>query len=113
VESIVSRREIQPARRIPLDAIVRAVSHAWEVRESALQSPSRARLVAEARYAAAYLAMEHGDCTLTQLAAQFKRDISRLSSGAQAIRSALPSDPALRRRIQVAISVMTTGPITQ
>ena len=104
VEKIISRQATQSSRRISLDAIMQAVAHAWEMGENALQSSSRARTFAQARSAAAYLVAEYGDVTLSSLAKLLNRDVSTLSTGAQAIRSALPNDPALRRRIRAALS---------
>ena len=104
VEKIISAQAEQPSRRISLDAIMQAVAHAWEASQGAMQSSSRVRTLAEARSAAAYLVAEYGDGTLSSLGRLLSRDVSTLSTGAQAIRSALPNDLALRRRIQVALS---------
>ena len=106
VADIVSRQNIQAPTRASLDAIVLAVSAAWNVSEDALKSASRVRVAAEARCAAAYLVAERGDCTLTMLARRVNRDISRLSSGAQRVRLALAGDVALRTRMEVAISTL-------
>jgi REP element-mobilizing transposase RayT len=104
VEKIVSRQATRPSRRIPLDAIIRAVAHAWETSQGALHSPSRVRTLAEARSAAAYLVAEYGEGTLTSLGQALKRDVSTLSMGAQAIRLALPDDSVLRKKVRVAIA---------
>ena len=87
-----------------LDAIIQAVANAWEVRLDEIQSSSRVRRLAEARSAAAYLVAEYGGDTLISLGKLLGRDVSTLSTGAQAVRSALPNEPALHGRIQLALS---------
>ena len=104
VEKIISGQATQPSRRIPLDAILQAVAGAWKMSQDALRSSSRARALAEARFAAAYLVAEYGGNTLSALGRLLRRDVSTLSTGAQAIRTALPNDPELGRRIHVALS---------
>ena len=104
VEKIISTQAVNPPRRISLDAILQAVAHAWEADREALRSPSRARSIAEARAAAAYLVVENGDDTLSSLGKLLNRDVSTLSNGAQSIRLALPSDPAISQKIRLALS---------
>lgn len=104
VEKIISGQAAQPTRRILLDAIMQAVADGWEVRLETLQSSSRVRSLSEARSAAAYLVAEYGGDTLISLGKLLGRDVSTLSTGAQAIRSALPNDSALRGRVQAALS---------
>lgn len=104
VEKIISRQAMQSSRRISLDAIMQAVVHAWETDVDSLQSSSRARTFVQARSAAAYLVAEYGEVTLSSLGKLLNRDVSTLSTGAQAIRSALSNDPALRRKIRIALA---------
>ena len=104
VEKIISRQAMQASRRISFDAIMQAVVHTWETSEDALQSSSRARTFVQARSAAVYLVAEYGDVTLSSLGKLLNRDVSTLSTGAQSIRSALPDDPALRRKIRMALA---------
>jgi REP element-mobilizing transposase RayT len=105
VEDVAARRAVRPARRVPLEAVLRAVASVWGTDEGALRSLSRARALTEVRAAAAYLVAESGDGTLTALGKLLNRDVSSLSLGAKAIRAALPDDPALRRKMRAALAL--------
>ena len=102
VEKIVVRQPMHPSRRISLEAILQAVAQAWGTSLDDLRSSSRMRTLAETRAAAAYLVSEYGDDTLSALGQLLNRDVSTLSNGARLIRSALPNDLTLRRKIQTA-----------
>ena len=104
VEKIISGQTGHAPRRISLEAILQAVADAWAVKLEVLQSPSRARALSEPRSAAAYLVAQYGDDTLVALSQSLRRDVSTLSTGAQAIRLALPNDSALRGKIQLALT---------
>ena len=104
VEKIISGQTGHAPRRISLEAILQAVADAWAVKLEVLQSPSRVRALSEPRSAAAYLVAQYGDDTLVALSQSLRRDVSTLSTGAQAIRLALPNDSALRGKIQLALT---------
>lgn len=105
VEDIVSRQATRPARRVSLEAVLRAVASVWGTDEHALRSTGRARALTEVRSAAAYLVAESGNGTLTALGELLNRDVSSLSLGAKSIRATLPDDPALRRKMRAALAL--------
>lgn len=107
VEKIIFREAALETRRLSLEVILAAVAHAWGVSRDALPSSSRVRTIAQARSAAAYLVAEYGGDTLSALGRLLNRDVSTLSNGAQTIRAALPSDLAMRHKIQAALSTVS------
>lgn len=108
VEKIISEQATQPIRRVSLEAIIQAVVQIWETNQDALASPSRVRILTEARSAAAYLVAELGNDTLSSLGKLLNRDVSTLSNGAQAIRSDLLNNPLLQGKMQGAKSYLFT-----
>ena len=62
-----------------VNAIVKAVCAAYDVKPAELSTPSRARLLSEARGAVGWLARETDAAPLVEIANRFNRDLSSLS----------------------------------
>lgn len=79
IEEWVERAKADQPRLATMDDVLEAVAHVYDVLVRDLRSPSRKRLLAEARKAAAVLVKESPFLKLVDLSYRLHRDVSSLS----------------------------------
>jgi REP element-mobilizing transposase RayT len=85
---------------ITLDTIITVVCQACGVEAAALAAADRTRAGVEARALVAWLAMETGATTLTEVGARFNRDVATLSNAVRRLRPRLAKEAGLAARTQ-------------
>jgi REP element-mobilizing transposase RayT len=100
VQRILGKRESRALRPPAVRTLVHAVCRAYEVKEDQLASASRQRWLAEARGLIAWLALNHGSATLTELAGRFNRDVSALSLAVRRIEAQCNESSSFRARVE-------------
>jgi len=82
-------------RTLNLERVVNHVCHRYGIEQRALKTPGKDRLFSEVRGMAAWLVLETGCATLTELARVTERDISSLSSAAKRLQLRARNDARL------------------
>jgi len=101
---VLEQAEGRPARQIDLDEILAAVCREYKIDEKDLASPGKNRSLSEARGMAAWLILETGYGTITELGKVTRRDSTTLSKIAKNLQAKAKWDSALSDRMKRLLS---------
>lgn len=104
IERVLEQVEGRPARQIDLDEIMAAVCREYKIDEKDLASPGKYRKLSEARGMAAWLILETGYGTITELGKVTRRDATTLSTIAKNLQAKAKRDSALSDRMKQLLS---------
>lgn len=96
---LLQSSEGMPSLWPTLDSILEAVADVYGVAMEELMSPSRRRLVVEARMAAAALTREQNHLTLVALSKRLGRDVSGLIHGMSRVQGRRPQGERFKQRL--------------
>lgn len=95
IDKVLTHAESKPLKRISLEDILQRVCLKYGIGNIDLKAPGKNRKHAEARGVAAWLLLETGTATLSELSRVTGRDISTLSNSAKTVQSRATDDRLL------------------
>ena len=99
VEQVLSRAAEPREVGLNLDRVIGSVWAVYQLTAAELRSAGKEQPAAEARAVAAYLVRKSHSITLSELAVDFRRDLSGLSQAARRIERRVATDEGLRRKL--------------
>ncbi len=100
VEEVIGRTDREIKRTPKLEEVIKAVCDRFEVKESELSAAGRTHKLSDVRGVIAWLVLESGKLTLTELSQRVNRDISTLSSAAKRILYRSQEDTKLGKELR-------------
>jgi REP element-mobilizing transposase RayT len=100
IDRVLVQKESMPRSGVSTERIFEEVCHLYSIEEKDLKTAGRERRNSEARAVMAWLILELGVGTLSELGKLTRRDIATLSSGVKRLRSRAINDSALGKKME-------------
>jgi putative transposase len=99
-QRILNKPVIAP-RHVTLDTLIQTVCREYKLTEKALASAGRERARSGARSVVGWLAQQHGQVTLTEVAKRLDRDVTTLSRGVRQLGLKAQASKALTKKLEM------------
>jgi REP element-mobilizing transposase RayT len=113
VENVLKQANQPPKKRIKLESIISIVCAARKMDLDQVRGPGRGRAGAAARTLIAFLALELGAATLTEVGNFFNRDVSTLSTAVSRLRERMKQESELAAEVQRLMNLLAIKTITK
>ncbi|CAI8829483.1 transposase [Methylocaldum szegediense] len=113
VENALKQAKQPPKKQIKLESIISVVCAARKMDLDQVRGPDRGRAGAAARALIAFLALELGAATLTEVGNFFDRDISTLSTAVNRLRERMKQESELAAEVQRLMNLLTISTFTK
>lgn len=95
IDTVLTQAEAKPLKRVSLEDILQGVCQQYGIEKQELKAPGKYRKQSEVRGVAAWLLLETGAATLSELGRVTGRDISTLSNAAKTVQCRAIDDQGL------------------